>query len=104
MRAVSVGGDVPPMCRRYGSVQFAEGMGQPAGADLVRVMLSRIEPSELLDVAGRRGRWWSLEDPPPARFAAPSTRPRPPCSTSSAPATPRTMKISPITLTAGGTP
>jgi hypothetical protein len=49
--------------RRYGTVHFAEGMQQPAGAGLVRVELSGLELSELMDVAARRGRWWR-EDPP----------------------------------------
>ncbi|MER5615446.1 hypothetical protein ACFYY1_30080 [Streptomyces sp. NPDC001890] len=50
--------------RRYGTVHFAEGMQQPVGAGLVRVELSGLELSELMDVAARRGRWWSREDPP----------------------------------------
>ncbi|WP_276112784.1 hypothetical protein [Streptomyces tropicalis] len=50
--------------RRYGTAHFANGLQQPAGAGLVRVELSGLELAELMDVAARRGRWWSLEDPP----------------------------------------
>lgn len=50
--------------RRYGTVHFAEGMQQPAGTGLVFVELSGVQLSELMDVAARRGRWWSREDPP----------------------------------------
>lgn len=50
--------------RRYGTVHFAEGMQQTAGAGLVRVEMSGVELSELMDVAGRRGRLWGREDPP----------------------------------------
>ncbi|MCX4826416.1 hypothetical protein OG883_43030 [Streptomyces sp. NBC_01142] len=39
--------------RRYGTVHFAEGMQQPAGTGLVRVALSGLELSELMD--------WRLE-------------------------------------------
>lgn len=49
---------------RYGTVHFAEGMQQPAGAGLVRVELSGVELSELMDVAARGCRWWSREDAP----------------------------------------
>ncbi|WP_435058035.1 hypothetical protein [Streptomyces sp. bgisy060] len=50
--------------RRYGTTHFADGMQQSAGAGLVRVELSGLELAELMDVAARRGRWWSREDPP----------------------------------------
>ncbi|MCX4681598.1 hypothetical protein OG413_41080 [Streptomyces sp. NBC_01433] len=50
--------------RRYGTAHFAEGMQQLADAGLVRVELSGLELSELMDVAARRGRWWSREDSP----------------------------------------
>lgn len=50
--------------RQHGAVHFAEDMQQPAGAGLVRVRLSGLELSELLDVTARRGRWWSQEAPP----------------------------------------
>lgn len=46
--------------RQPGAVHFFEGMQQPAGAGLVRVRLSGLELSELLDVTARRGRWEDL--------------------------------------------
>jgi hypothetical protein len=49
---------------RYGTVHFADARQQPAGTGLVRVELSGVELSELMDVSARRGRWWSGEDPP----------------------------------------
>ncbi|MFJ9580792.1 hypothetical protein ACIRQF_30930 [Streptomyces sp. NPDC101191] len=50
--------------RRHGTVHFSEDMQQRAGAGLVCVALSGVELSELMDVAARRARWWSREDPP----------------------------------------
>ncbi|MFH0246006.1 hypothetical protein ACGRHY_27140 [Streptomyces sp. HK10] len=49
---------------RYGTAHFADGMERPDGTGLARVKLSGLEIAELMDVAARRGRWWSRENPP----------------------------------------
>ena len=88
---------------RYGTAHFADGTQQPAGAGLVRVTLSGLELAELMDVAARRGRWWSREDRPGRalcrtvyRAAAASVDQLGPDHADTA--------IPPITLTAGARP
>lgn len=49
--------------RRYGVARFAEDMQRQAGAGVVRVELSGLELSELMDVAARGSRWWSRGGP-----------------------------------------
>ncbi|MEU1076467.1 MULTISPECIES: hypothetical protein [unclassified Streptomyces] len=89
--------------RRYGTVHFADGMQRLAGAGLVRVELSGLQLAELMDVAARRGRWWSREDPPGRALcrtvyqavAASIDQLGPDCAESA---------IAPITLTTGTSP
>lgn len=90
--------------RRYGTVHFAEGTQQPAGSGLVRVQMSGVELSELMDVAARRGRWWSREDPPGRALCRAVYRAASAVVDALDPGHDAEMTIPPIALTAGARP
>ncbi|WP_331732403.1 hypothetical protein OG613_47940 (plasmid) [Streptomyces sp. NBC_00015] len=90
--------------RRYGSAHFAEGMQQPAGPGLVRVELSGVELSELMDVAARRSRWCSREDPPGRALWQSVYRAAASVADKLGPDRDTELAIPPITLTVGALP
>ncbi|MGW3929607.1 hypothetical protein ACWECC_16100 [Streptomyces microflavus] len=90
--------------RRYGTVHFAADMQQPAGAELVRVKLSGLELSELLDVTARTGRWWSREDPPGRALCRTVYRAAATIVDELGPGRLEDVTIPPITLAAGAHP